>query len=206
MNRLKPVFLSLIAAICIIAIAPASSAQNRSRSCGYCHGNGVVRVFVGNGSLHAGKKQCPHCRQWCDLSGDHYCRCPRCGGSGEIGHKASSGSGFLYPSEAENVSRIMELLNRGEGYYPDCRACGGNGVCPACKGASRGAVNYYNLDAPMYSSGACAACGCSGFCPTCRGGGKQTVKAYRKISEQRKQQLMHTMRDIIRNAMKRTGR
>lgn len=142
-----------------------------ARTCGACHGKGWKRVFVGVSSygVTGGRNhQCPNCGQWVSTSNDHYCQCKTCGGTGETGISRGSGS-TLYPDEAKNVQILLELLNFGEPYYPDCSICKGSGNCPQCNGAGR--LSVYDWETGL-TYGGCIACGDSGICPTCRGGKK----------------------------------
>lgn len=175
-----------------------------ARDCGSCHGKGVRRVFVGGtGTYGVGggrARQCQYCGKTVAPSDNHYCICTACGGTGEVGRSRGGGISMLYPSEAQNVQNILELLNYGEAYYPDCTVCKGSGVCPRCQGASR--YSYYDWETGR-SYGDCIACGSSGICPTCKGG-KTGPKQYRPISDTQRTQYLNLLRSILCTAAQRT--
>ncbi|MDE6559858.1 MAG: hypothetical protein K2K75_00595 [Muribaculaceae bacterium] len=175
-----------------------------ARDCGSCHGKGWKRVFVGVSNYGVGggrTRQCQYCGKHVSSSDNHYCICTTCGGTGQAGG-SRGGTSMLHPDEAKNVQLILELLNYGEPYYPDCNICKGSGNCPHCHGASRN--SYYDWETGL-TYGACVACGSSGICPTCRGG-RKGAKQYKPISNQRREQCLDMLRTIMLNASKRTQR
>ncbi len=197
MNKL----LRTAAVIACLIFAIAAEA----RPCGACHGQGFRRVFVGGvGSYGVGggrTRQCQYCGKSVSSSDNHYCMCTACGGTGETGG-SRGGTSILYPSEAQNVQTIMELLNYGEAYYPPCSVCKGTGACPNCQGASR--YSYYDWETGL-TYGACIACGSSGICPTCKGG-KMGPKQYRPISDRDREKYLSLLRTIMQTAAQRTRR
>ncbi|MCM1033383.1 MAG: hypothetical protein NC405_06450 [Odoribacter sp.] len=198
----------LIRYIVLFFLLIGCSSLSSARSCGYCKGQGWIRVFVGTGTYGvSGKKhKCPHCHKWIHVSNDHYCQCRHCYGTGEAQssrNRSRGGGSILYPSEEEQVRQLIMLINFGEAYYPPCEACAGSGICPHCKGASQGGGLYDWETGITY--GSCVACGSSGICPTCKGG-KTGPKRYRRLSQSEISNCLRSLRDIMRNALARTNR
>ena len=115
-----------------------------ARDCPICHGRGSVKItmFGGYTISEDDDRPCPYCKKL--ISGTHYCTCPKCGGSGEVGGGDSDRNlpvnkydlqKYLNPDEYLALENLQQLSYKGTKFVKaPCQLCNQTGICKGCKG------------------------------------------------------------------------
>lgn len=180
--------------------------------CGYCHGGGRVRAWVGVSGYGVSnrKKFCSQCNGNFDATTDHWHTCPRChgnpGGPGRRPNDNTQGMDmfmrYLTPDEYRNFQMLVQQSMQGVPESVQCQDCGGSGRCRPCGGSGLSPLQSYD---PTWGSS-------MNPCPRCRGGrnctacgGLGSVTVYTQNHKAEIQRMIEHYRDIATQRQRAQG-